>query len=252
MSAFAAVLFDLFDTLVIFDRDRLPLVELDGRRIHSTVGLLHAVLREHAPAISLLACYEALIESWREAERLRAADHREVPAQERFTRWLGRLAIDPASCPAGLVTTLLETHRRELTKAAEFPAHHGPLLKRLAARFRLAVVSNFDYSPTAIGILEAAGVEPLFDAIVVSDAIGWRKPKREIFEVTLARLGVAAGDALFVGDRADIDVLGAHGAGIPVAWINRGGEPLPPGVAPPTFEIRDLGELGPILGMERE
>jgi HAD superfamily hydrolase (TIGR01509 family) len=250
MSAFAAVLFDLFDTLVMFDRDRLPLVEVDGRQIHSTVGLLHAVVREHAPAVTLQACYETLIESWREAEHVRATDHREVPAPERFRGWLRRLAIDPASCPAGLVTTLLETHRRELTNAAEFPAHHRPLLTRLAERFRLAVVSNFDYSPTAIGILEAAGVVPLFDAIVVSDAIGWRKPKREIFEVALSRLGVAPGEALFVGDRADIDVLGAHDAGIPVAWINRVGEPLPAGVAPPTFEIRDLGELGPILGLD--
>jgi hypothetical protein len=33
------------------------------------------------------------------------------------------------------------------------------------------------------------------------------------------------------------------------AWINRDGETLPAGIAPPTYEIRDLGELGPILGV---
>src|SRR2546428_4524527 len=48
----------------------------------------------------------------------------------------------------GLGQTLIDTHRTQLAKAAEFPRHHGPLLERLARRYRLAVVSNFDYTPT--------------------------------------------------------------------------------------------------------
>ena len=245
--AFTAVLFDLFDTLVIFDRERLPLVELRGRKIHSTVGRLYEVLKEHAPDMTLDACQEALSESWREAERLRAIDHREVTALERFSRWLERLPLNPSAAPAGLIETLLETHRRELSKAAEFPAHHVPLLRRLAERFRLGVVSNFDYTPTALGILETAGVAPLFEIIVVSAEVGWRKPKREIFDVALNHLRVAPAQTLFVGDRADIDVQGAHEVGMPVAWINRDGDALPPEIAPPTFEIRDLAELEAIL-----
>lgn len=240
---FEAVLFDLFDTLVIFDRERLPVVNIDGREVRSTAGHLHAVLRDHAPDVTLGACYDALIWSWREAERQRAVDHREVSAPERFGHWLTRLRIDPAACPADLVTSLLEAHRRELAKAAEFPPHHATVLQRLAARVRLGVVSNFDYTPTAIGILESAGVIGLFDVVVVSDAVGWRKPKADIFDVALRHLGVPPARALFVGDRADIDVVGAHGVGMPVAWINRDREPLPAGIAPPEFEIRDLAEL---------
>jgi putative hydrolase of the HAD superfamily len=142
---------------------------------------------------------------------------------------------------------LLQTHGRELSKASEFPAHHGPLLRRLAREYRLAVVSNFDYTPTARRILDTAGVTELFGTIVVSDEIGWRKPKALIFEETCRRLSIEPAQALFVGDRADIDVVGAQALGIPVAWINRGGEPLPPGIAPPDFEIRDLAELEGIL-----
>jgi FMN hydrolase / 5-amino-6-(5-phospho-D-ribitylamino)uracil phosphatase len=179
---------------------------------------------------------------------VRALDHREVPAPVRFGGWLARLSVDPAACRAGLVETLLETHRLELARAAEFPPHHVDLLERLARRFRLAVVSNFDWSPTALGILESAGVRQLFDAVVVSDEVGWRKPRAEIFEVALRRVGVAASEALFVGDRPEIDVVGAQQVGMPVAWINREGAPLPPGMTPPDFDIRDLGELGPILG----
>jgi putative hydrolase of the HAD superfamily len=246
---FAAVLFDLFDTLVHFDPERLPVVEIGGRTVRSSAGRLHAILCGHAPAVTLDACYEALRASWDEAERLRGLDHREVAAPQRMGDMLRRLAVDPSGCPAGFVEDLLDAHRRALSEAARFPAHYGTLLRALRPRYRLAVVSNFDYTPTALGMLRDAGVAELFDTIVVSDAVGWRKPRAEIFEVALKTLGVAPGDALFVGDRADIDVVGAQNLGMPVAWVNPKRTPLPPGIAAPDYEIRDLGELAPILGV---
>jgi FMN phosphatase YigB (HAD superfamily) len=51
-----------------------------------------------------------------------------------------------------------------------------------------------------------------------------------------------------VGDRPDIDVTGAHGVGMDAAWINPARDPLPEGVAPPEYEIRDLAELEAIVG----
>ncbi|MGH7403883.1 MAG: HAD family hydrolase, partial [Candidatus Rokuibacteriota bacterium] len=64
-----------------------------------------------------------------------------------------------------------------------------------------------------------------------------------------ARMKVRPAEALFVGDRADIDVVGARGVGMPTAWINREAAPLPTDVQPPDFEIRDLAELPAILGI---
>ena len=157
------------------------------------------------------------------------------------------MTLDPAGCPPGLLRNLLETHRRELCKAAEFPAHHGPLIRDLARRYRLAVVSNFDYRPTAVGILEDAGVADRFAAIVVSDEVGWRKPGPVIFEEALRRVGVAPERTLFVGDRADIDVLGAHRMGMRTAWINPDAAPLPSGMPAPDVELRDLAELADVL-----
>lgn len=245
--AYSAILFDLFDTLVSFNRERFPSIEINGRSVHSTAGRLHEVLSPYAPQVSLEACYDAMVASWQEAERLRAIDDREVGAPERFADLVRRLALDTAALPPGLAETLIETHRRELSRAAHFPPHHRPLLERLGGRYRLAVVSNFDYTPTALGILESAGVQHLFDVILVSDAVGWRKPRPDIFERALQALGVGPAAALFVGDRADIDVLGAHGVGMHAAWLNPGRAALPPGVDPPEFEIRDLAELEEIL-----
>jgi putative hydrolase of the HAD superfamily len=244
-----AVLFDLFDTLVRFDRDRLPEVDVGGRVVRSTVGHLHPILRGWAPDVTLPAMHAALLESWQVAERERAIDDREVTAPERFAHLFRHLALDPQAAPHGLVHDLLEAHRRELSRAAEFPPHHRALLADLAGRYRLAVVSNFDYTPTALGILDAAGIADLFETVVVSDAVGWRKPSPRIFHQALGRLGLAPEDALFVGDRADIDVLGAQRVGMPVAWINPKADPLPAGIARPDHEIRDLDELRPILGV---
>jgi putative hydrolase of the HAD superfamily len=246
---FSAILFDLFDTLVHFDPDRMPAVEIKGKTVRSSAGRLHTILTGHAPAVTLEACYDALRGSWQEAERLRALDHREVTAPQRMGDMLQRLALDPGACPTGFVETLLDAHRKALSEAAEFPRHYGALLRALRPKYRLAVVSNFDYTPTAVGMLQDAGVAELFDTIVVSDAVGWRKPRPEIFELALQQLGVAPGDALFVGDRADIDVAGAQAMGMPVAWVNRDRAPLPPGIRAPDYEIREIGELGPILGV---
>jgi FMN phosphatase YigB (HAD superfamily) len=244
----AAILFDLFDTLVLFDAARLPQVEINGKRVHTTARLLHERLVRDVPGVSLERCYGALIESWREAERLRALDLREVPAPQRFRDFLRRLSLDPEAVPPALVPDLIDTHRRELGRAAEFPPHHGPLLRALGERVQLAVVSNFDYTPTALDILERAGVADLFGTIVVSDEVGWRKPHPEIFARALARLGVSAAEALFVGDRADIDVVGAQRMGMASGWVNREAQALPAGISPPDHEVRDLAELLPILG----
>ena len=244
---YTAILFDLFDTLVRFDRERMPEIEINGKAVRSSAGLLHGILKTQCPEIGLDRCYEALGESWREAERLRAIDHREVAADARFAHFFRTLGLEESALPEGFGRSLIDAHRNALGRAAEFPPHHGPLLRRLAERYKLAVVSNFDYTPTALDILELAGVTDLFQTIVVSDEIGWRKPRRDIFDAALSRLGVRASESLFIGDRADMDVLGAQQVGMDAVWINRDGEPLPAGIKAPTYEIRDLGELASIL-----
>lgn len=244
---YRAVLFDLFDTLVRLDRDRLPLVAVNGREIRSSVGKLYDVLRPAAPDVTIERLHGAMGESWKEAERLRAIDHREVAAPERFAHLFQCLSLNPEECRPGLLIELIETHRRELAQAIEFPPHYRALLDELRSRYRLAVVSNFDYTPTALGILSEAGIVDHFEIIVVSDAVGWRKPAPIIFRQTLERMGLEPADALFVGDRADIDVAGARALGMDAAWVNPDAEPFPPDLAPPTYDLRDLADLRPIL-----
>ena len=247
--SYRAVLFDLFDTLVRFDRDRLPELSVNGKVIRSTAGRLHAAFQPFAPAVEIGTFVDALLWSWQEAERLRSESHREVGAPERLGFLLGRLGLELAALGPDAMPTLLSTHMRELSQAIVFPLHHGPFLQALRTRYRLAVVSNFDYTPTALGVLEREGIAGLFEVILVSDEVGWRKPNPVIFELALERMGVEPGEALFVGDRIDIDVAGAKAVGMGAAWINPEGAPVPPGLVPPDYDVKDLADLGPFLGI---
>jgi len=56
---------------------------------------------------------------------------------------------------------------------------------------------------------------------------------------------------VFVGDRADIDVVGARAVGMRAVWINRAAEALPAGAPAPDHEIRDLQELPVLLAPDR-
>jgi putative hydrolase of the HAD superfamily len=66
--------------------------------------------------------------------------------------------------------------------------------------------------------LTLLGLDGAFDAVLVSDEEGVRKPDAEIFRRALARFGVVPGEAMFVGDHPIADVQGAHEAGLRAVW----------------------------------
>jgi HAD superfamily hydrolase (TIGR01549 family) len=75
-------------------------------------------------------------------------------------------------------------------------------------------------------------IEHDFDAVVVAGDVGVYKPDPRAFAVLLDRLGAHASKALFVGDSYEMDVLGAHAAGLAAAWVRPEGMPLPGDVVP--------------------
>jgi HAD superfamily hydrolase (TIGR01509 family) len=247
MGRYAAVLFDMFDTLVRLDRGRLPAARIGGREVRSSVPQLHPVAASALPGVGLETFYDAFLWSYQEADRLRADTHEEVPAQRRLELFYRRVGADPAAIPARVTETLLATHMACLAGAAEPMPGQGELLDWLRGRYRLAVVSNFDYTPTVRRILAEGGILGRFETVIVSDAVGWRKPRPDIFQRALAEMGITAAECLFVGDRPDIDVAGAKGVGMAAAWLNPARTPLPPGLPPPDLDLAGLAELRPAL-----
>jgi FMN phosphatase YigB (HAD superfamily) len=68
------------------------------------------------------------------------------------------------------------------------------------------------------------------------------KPAQAFFAHALAAVGVAAGEAVMIGDGPEADVAGAKRAGLRAIWLNRGGADWPAEVAPaPDGVAADLG-----------
>lgn len=59
-----------------------------------------------------------------------------------------------------------------------------------------------------------------FDIIIISEEVGFRKPDKRIFELTLNKLNVQPEDALFVGDDIEKDIAGCQSANIKGIWFN--------------------------------
>jgi len=238
-----AVVFDLFDTLVDIHMDRLPPVEIAGRRFPSTAGFLHAHVQERAD-VPWDAFAQALIAVEREVRQPRAEQGRELPTLERMLEMLRRLDIDDPE----LAHRLTDEHMHHVRAQVTHHPHHVDVLGQLRGRVALGVCSNFSHSQTALAILEDAGLRWHFDAILVSDATGWRKPRREIFDATCALLGVPPEETLHVGDHLRLDVAGGGAAGLQTAWlVRRIADPhtaLGAHTGPaPTHVIQDLAEV---------
>ncbi|MFQ4143586.1 HAD family hydrolase [Chlorogloeopsis sp. ULAP02] len=66
--------------------------------------------------------------------------------------------------------------------------------------------------------IQGLGIENYFEAILISESEGVRKPEAEIFSRALRKLGVKAEQSVFVGDHPKVDVLGAKNIGMKTIW----------------------------------
>lgn len=242
-----AVVFDLFDTLVDLLTEEIPYGEHAGRRLPAFVLRLHAVV-ETVASVEL----DDFMRINREVDGVlresRHAKHIETPTRLRFERVLEAMGIDDPALPDRMV----ETHMAGLRAQVRELGHHPDVLSGLAAQVRTAVCSNFTHSPTALAVLDAADLSDHLHAVVISDAVGIRKPRAEIFEAVLDELEVAAEETLHVGDSLSADVAGAAALGIRTAWITRRVADPDELLAsfegpPPEFRIADLAELPDLL-----
>jgi len=92
-------------------------------------------------------------------------------------------------------------------------------LKTLSETYSLGLVSNFTYAPVIHAGLRKLRLNPYFNAILVSQEVGWRKPHPKIFEEALIRLKRGAKQTVFVGDSPIEDIQGAKNAGMKAIFV---------------------------------
>lgn len=90
--------------------------------------------------------------------------------------------------------------------------------------------------------MKNSGLSPYFLKVLTSDALGFKKPKREAFDQSIALTGSDATRAIMIGDDLECDVQGAIGAGWRAIHFDPKGGELEAGY-PHIANLRELLEL---------
>ena len=207
-----AVLFDLFDTLVLLESDEVfytPCL----RRLHEFLARegINIPFEDYRRAY-----FKVRDRLYAETEKNLEEPHFNV----RVSQTLQQFGYDfEVSNP--LVTGATMAFANELMHYVRLDVDTVDVLRRLRGRCRLGLVSNFAIPECAWKLLDKFGLKGFFDVVLVSGEINKRKPSPEIFERALNALGVDASRAVFVGDTIGLDVKGAKNAGIKAILIER-------------------------------
>lgn len=227
-----AILFDLDDTL-------WPIAPV----ILQAEQTLYAWLAQHAPRVA----------DRFSIEHLRQARLALLASKPEFHLDLGALRR------AGLISAFEEAGE-EIDKVEHAMVHFFaarnavvpyddvvPGLLRLKGRTLLGSITNGNAD------LQAIGLAHHFQVSVAAHQFGCAKPDPAIFHAACRELGVAPGEALYVGDDVLLDVHAAQRAGLRAVWLNRTGSTrhLEHGVTPDAV-ARNFDELLDWLKREHE
>ena len=149
------------------------------------------------------------------------AEHgKPLSAQEYFDRlaglsdpeivrtWLGRDHLDVDA----VIDERVRRYRAAVADGSSVHEHVREAVRFAAERVPLAICSGAARAEIE-PVVEAAGIAPLFQAIVSSDDVVHGKPDPEGYTKTLAILGVDAADAVVVED-TEAGVASARAAGV--------------------------------------
>ena len=117
------------------------------------------------------------------------------------------------------------------------------LLDYLKPKYHLHLITN-GFQEVQHTKLSGSGLEPYFETLTVSEEVGVKKPKPEIFRYALAKDHATAEESLMIGDEMAVDIDGARAAGMDQILFNPRGEDI---CGNRTYEVRDLMEIMGIL-----
>lgn len=207
-----AVLFDMFDTLM--------LIEKNHAFYSPSLKRAHEVLVENNVNVKFPIFRDAYIKA-RDALYIEADARLEEPHFSmrivNALRSLGYRFEDESEVVAEATNAFCEVFMKYVC----IDKNAKTVLEKLHGKYKLGIVSNFAIPECVYKLLEKHGLDKLFDVVVVSAAINKRKPSTEIFHKALEKIDVTAENTVFVGDTADADIFGAKAAGMKTIFIER-------------------------------
>jgi HAD superfamily hydrolase (TIGR01549 family) len=146
---------------------------------------------------------------------------------EQFREVTNAVWVSEALCALGFKVTPQDTHVKaalnvffqDFIDTLELREGAKKLLQQTAAQYRVGLISNFTHAPVIHKSLRKVGIHPYFNAIVISEEVGWRKPSPIIFQDMLKRLKVSADEVVFIGDSPLEDIKGAKDAGFKTVFV---------------------------------
>jgi putative hydrolase of the HAD superfamily len=211
-----AVTFDFHNTLVQAE----AWFELEVR------GLVGAFLRWRADTygVSLAnGAEEAARTAYRRLRVQIMSEGEELPAERCVEIVLSELEL-----PADRVTIeqgVRELMASTLAGAALLPGAIETVKTLAAAGVTLGVISSAVYHPFLVWSLDRFGLLDVFSTVTTSASSGYYKSRPEIYQQTLAALGVSPAASVHVGDSWRFDVQTARRVGMRTVWLNRDGDP---------------------------
>jgi len=112
---------------------------------------------------------------------------------------------------------------------------------------KIIITSNTPGANVEREILKENKIYDFFDAFYFSKEVGIRKPHPEIFERAIKDLKVSKEEFVHIGDRPELDIVGAKNAGVFGIYYNPKGYSYPENYPKPDFEIKDFSELEKFL-----
>ena len=116
---------------------------------------------------------------------------------------------------------LIETHWQRRFADAVVP--RSGLRQTLAAVEGVGLTLGVVTNGSVVGQqskIDCLGIRRHFRSVVVSEAVGCKKPDPLIFQLACREIGVAPHECWFVGDHPANDVLGAEQVGMRAVWIS--------------------------------
>lgn len=232
-----AVLFDLFETLL--------LVRKDENRYKNCLKKLHEALMHDGVSVSFRDFRDAYFKARGKLYR-KARDRLEEPHFSlRVSLALREMGYD-YSADHPIVRRAVKAFSDEFMRYIypDEDAYH--VLQTLHEKCKTGIVSNFAIPECARELISIHGLGDFLDVIVISAEINKRKPDPKIFNIALSSLSIKPKDAVFVGDTPDVDVKGAKKAGMKTILIERRTEDSYAEIKP-DITIKRLRELLTII-----
>jgi putative hydrolase of the HAD superfamily len=212
VSSIQGVIFDLGSTLIDFQGDYASIFP-------QSISALYDYLIEQDLALDRDRFVEHFERALREYHTRRDQDNIEQTTFSILSEVL-QIVLDHQPEEGILRAGLNEMYAISEAYWEPKPALHKTLATLAREGYRLGLLSNAGDEANVQRLIDKVAIRSYFDPILISAAIGLRKPDPETFRIILRAWKLPESTVIMVGDLLEADILGANRAGIHSIWLH--------------------------------